>query len=294
MSRGEPGPRGTRPDAAGAIGPLVAYFGRPEADEVDLLGLDGRRPPVLASDLPIPLSEVRAWADHPLPVGFRQGLAAGLFTTEGRHVGFLSLLSGDGTRLSRADLRVVAAVTTVIADELDRGRDIAEIATIVERAAAGVVLTHAGDVLPLAGLPGDRQLAPGSPVLEVAAEELAAGGVRLSFLAPAPEPDAERVVRVVALDVARPDLDHLSAAVLLCPPGDLRGLSTLDLRVLGLLVEGVTDVPALARSLDGPRTTVAGSLERVLAALGTRDVTAAAVRALRGGWRIPSSLSGAG
>jgi hypothetical protein len=279
----------------GPAGPLAAYFGRPEADvEVELLGLNGRRPPVLASELPIPLPEVRAWADHLLPAGFRQGLAAGLFTTDGRHVGFLSLLSGDRKGPSPADLRVVAAVTTVIADELDRTRDIAETAGIVERAGAGVVLTRAGDVLPLPGLPGDRLLAPGSPVLEVAADELAAGGAHLSFLAPAPGAGGEPLVRVVALDVARPDLDHLSAAVLLCPPGDLRGLGTMDLRLLGLLVEGVTAVPALARSLQVSPKTAAGARERALAALGTSDLTAAAVRALRGGWRIPPGLSRAG
>jgi hypothetical protein len=342
MSHGEPGPRGTRPDAAGAVGPsatvqdraagilerlerilpfdagwlalrdperhrhvplattgpaepLVAYFGRPEADdEVELLGLNGRRPPVLAGDLPIPLPEVRAWADHLLPAGFRQGLAAGLFTTDGRHVGFLSLLSGDREQPSRADLWVVGAITTVIADALDRTRDVAETAAVVERASAGVVLTRAGDVLALPGLPGDRLLAPGSAVLETAADELAAGGTRLSFLASVPDPGGAPLVRVVALDVERPDLDHLSAAVLLTSPGDVRGLSTLDLRVLGLLVEGVTDVPALARSLHVSPNTAAGALERALAALGTRDLTAAAVRALRGGWRIPSRLSGAG
>jgi hypothetical protein len=61
----------------GAAAPLRDYFGRPEADEeVDQLGLNRHRPPMLATEIPRPLTEVRAWADHLLPAGSRQGLAA--------------------------------------------------------------------------------------------------------------------------------------------------------------------------------------------------------------------------
>ncbi|GLL16265.1 hypothetical protein GCM10017577_74250 [Pseudonocardia halophobica] len=278
----------------GAAEPLRDYFGRPEAEEeVELLGLNRRQPPVLASEIPSSLSEVRAWADHLLPAGFRQGLAAGLFTAEGRHVGFLSLLSADRTRPNQADRRVVAALTTVIADDLDRTRDIADTARIVKSAGAGVVLTRAGDVLPLPGLLGDRLLAPGSPILTVAADELADSGAYISFLAPVPGTGGEQLIRVVALDFARPDLDHLSAAVLLCPPADLYGLTVLDLRVLGLLVEGATDIPTLAESLHVAGEVEVDSLGRSLVALRTSDLTAAAVRALRGGVRIPPAVAGA-
>lgn len=278
----------------GAAEPLGDYFGRPEAEEeVELLGLNRRRPPLLASEISSSLSEVRAWADHLLPAGFRQGLAAGLFTAEGRHVGFLSLLSADRSRPNQADRRVVAAVTTVIAEDLDRTRDIAETARIVENASAGVVLTRAGDVLPLPGLPGDRLLARGSPILTVAADELADSGAYISFLAPVPGTGGEQLVRVVALDFARPDLDHLSAAVLLCPPGDLYGLTVLDLRVLGLLVAGATDIPTLAQSLHMATEAVVDSLGRSLVALRTSDLTATAVHALRGGVRIPPAVAGA-
>src|SRR5688572_3809925 len=46
--------------------------------------------------------------------------------------------------------------------------------------------------------------------VEVIVQEAGAGG--------------EQLIRVTALDFARPDLDHLSAAVLLGPPADLHGL----------------------------------------------------------------------
>ncbi|MGY1805606.1 GAF domain-containing protein [Blastococcus sp. SYSU D00922] len=277
----------------GTVEPLRDYFGRPEADEeLEQLGLNRHRGPILASELPIPLPEVRAWADHLLPAGFRQGLAAPLFTSAGRHVGFLSLLSTDPSRPAEADRRALAAVTTAIADDLDRTRDVAETARIVEDADAGVVLTRGGDVLPLPGLPRDPLLAPGSPILGTAREELAESGAFTSFLAPAPGTDGERLVRVTALDVARPELDHVCGAVLLSPPGELHGLTVLDLRVLGLLIDGVTDVPALARSLQVSAEAVAGSLGRILVGLRASNLTAAMVRALRDGVRIPPRVTG--
>jgi hypothetical protein len=275
----------------GEVQPLHDYFGRPEADEeVDRLGLNRCRPPMLASEIPSPLSEVRAWADHLLPAGFRQGVAAPLFTSDGRHVGSLGLLSADRSRPSPADRWVVAAVTTVIADDLDRTKDIAETALIIHRASAGVVLTRGGDVLSLPGLPDDPLLVPGSAILTVAADELANSGAHTSFLVPEPGTGGEHLIRVTALDFARPELDHLSAAVLLGPPGDLHGLTLLDLRVLGLLAEGVTDIPALGQALDVGLEAVADALGRSLAALRTSDLTAAAVRSLRGGIRIPPGV----
>jgi hypothetical protein len=180
----------------------------------------------------------------------------------------------------------------VIADRVVRTWDIAGTARIVENASAGVVLTRGGDVLPLPGLPDDRLLAPGAPILRVAADELADSGTYISFLVPAPGTGGEQLIRVIALDVARPDLDQLSAAVLTCPPGDLHGLTVLDLRVLGLLVEGVTDVPALAQFLHVAGDAVADSLRRSLDALRSSDLTAAAVRALRAGLRIPPGATG--
>ncbi len=278
----------------GAVAPLHDYFRRPDADEeVERLGLNGWRPPMLASEIPIRLSEVRAWADHLLPAGFRQGVAAPLFTAAGRHIGSLGLLCADPSRPSPADRRVIAAITTVIADDLDRTQDIAATARIVESASAGVVLTCGGDVLALPGLPDDRLLAPGSPILAVVAAELANSGAYTSFLTPTPGTGGEQLIRVTALDFARRDLDHLSAAVLLGPPGDLHGLTLLDLRVLGLLAEGVTDIPALAQALHVGTAAVADTLGRSLAALGTSDLTAATVRALRGGMRIPPGVTAA-
>jgi hypothetical protein len=277
---------------AGPAEPLRRYFQTAVADlEVEQLGLNRFRPPMLAGDIPVPLSELHAWADHLLPAGFRGGLAAGLFTPDGRHVGFLSLLTEDPTRPSRADQATIAAFTTLIAHGLDRAREIAASARIVEAAGAGVLLTRGGDTLPLPGLPDHRLLASGSRILTTAAQELADSDTYITFLAPATDSGDGGLVRVTALDCARPALDHLRAAVLLSPPGDLHDLTPLDLRVLGQLAAGATRIPAIAAALAVDERTVADAIRASLVALGATDLTAGTVRALRIGLRIPPSLA---
>ncbi|HEY4605851.1 MAG TPA: hypothetical protein VIH08_16090 [Blastococcus sp.] len=276
----------------GAAEPLRRYFESPGADaEVEHLGINSAQRPVLASELPVPLSAVCAWGEYLLPAGFRGGVAGPLFASTGRHVGFLSLLVEDPARLSLADRQILGAVTRVIADDLDRTQEIARIAGIVGTAEAGVVLTRGGDALPLPGLPDDRLLAPDSPILATATHELSAGGPYTAFLAPVAGPDGERLVRFTALDCALPDLDHLSAAVLLSSPADLRGLTPLDLRVLGQLVAGTTQVPALAAALHVDSGTTAEALRRAQIALDAPGLTAVATRAVRTGLRIPPGLS---
>jgi hypothetical protein len=276
----------------GAAEPLRRYFESPGADtEVEHLGLNSAQPPVLASELPVPLPEMCAWGEYLLPAGFRGGVAGPLFASTGRHVGFVSFLTEDPARPSVAHRQILAAVTRVIADGLDRTQQISAIARIVAAAEAGVVLTRGGDALPLPGLPDDRLLAPDSPILAAAAHELSAGGPYTAFLAPLASPDGERLVRVTALDCALPDLDHLSAAVLLSAAGDLRGLTPVDLRVLGHLAAGTTQVPALAAALDLDPGTTTEILRRALVALDAPGLTAAATRALRTGLRIPPELS---
>lgn len=275
----------------GDAGPLRDYFARPEADDdVEQLGLNRRRPPMLASEIPTPLPEVRAWADHLLPAGIHEGLAVGLFTATGRQIGFLSLLSAAPSHPSPADRSIVAAVTTAIGVGLDRTRDIADTARIIQGATAGVVVTHSGDVVPLPGLPDDRLLTPGSPILAVAADEVSVDAPYTTFLAPSSGADGEHLIRVTALGFALPELDHLSAAVLLCPPGDLLGLTVVDLRILGLLVQGVAGAAGIGRALQVAERTVVDSLDRCCTALGAGDLTVAAVRALRRGLRIPPGV----
>jgi hypothetical protein len=278
---------------AGAAGPLRAYFQTPAAEaEVELLGLNRRRPPMLVRELPVQPGELRAWADHLWPAGFRGGLAAGLFTTDGRHVGFLSLLTDDTERPADADRDLIGVLSPLIAHAVDRMRTAAAAASIVEDAVAGAVLTYGGEALALPGLPQHRLLVSGSPVVRVALTRLRAGCSHATFLCPdARSHGGAGVVRVTVLGCARPHLDHLLAAVTLSPPGHLRGLIRRQLQLLGLLIEGWSD-PRIAAALNTTENDIADRFGPILAALNAPDRTTAAVRADREGLYLPGMLGG--
>jgi len=61
--------------------------------------------------------------------------------------------------------------------------------------------------------------------------------------------------------------------------------------VLGLLVAGVTRVPAVAAALDVDERTAADALRAALLALQVPNRTAATVHALRAGLRVPPQLA---
>jgi hypothetical protein len=94
--------------------------------------------------------------------------------------------------------------------EVEELGEICEAAGMLWAATAGVVLSRGGETLPLPGLPDHRLLTRGSPIVTAAARELANSCTHTSFLAPVPADDQQGLVRVTALDCARPDLDDLS------------------------------------------------------------------------------------
>jgi uncharacterized ion transporter superfamily protein YfcC len=63
------------------------------------------------------------------------------------------------------------------------------------------------------------------------------------------------------------------------------------MRMLGLLAEGITELAPLAAALAAPEQVVVEALAGAQDALGAPDPTAAAVRAVRTGLRIPPSLA---
>src|SRR5687767_8453623 len=72
----------------------VTYLRGPRmARDIEMTGTDCVRPPLSPSDLPCPAAELPTWAECLLPAGYREALGVGLFAPEGRHVGFLALLS---------------------------------------------------------------------------------------------------------------------------------------------------------------------------------------------------------
>jgi DNA-binding CsgD family transcriptional regulator len=256
-------------------------------EDIELVGVNRSRRPIRGRDMPFPPSEVPGWAEYVEPAGFQDGVSAGLFTPEGRYLGVLAVHTRTPDQVSDAARDLLEVLATHIAGAVDPLRSLATMARVVGRAVAGIVLAPSGAVLPLPGLPGDRVLAPGSGVLRMAAVRLTRGGSLASFLAPLPGGEgAETHVRVTVLAVP-PDMRLFAAAVVLVSPaGDLRGLTPRELEVLGLLIEGYSNVE-IARALAVAQRTVAAHLEHILVKLSATSRTLAAVRAERAGLYVP-------
>jgi hypothetical protein len=276
-------PVGTVGDTA----PLERYFAHPAADaELQRLGLNRHQPPVQASRLPVPMAETVAWGDYLLPAGFQDGLAAALFTDDGRQVGFLCLLTDDPSQRTADYGELVGALCPLLSRALDRVPSMAALARLSGDALGAVALTRGGGRLPLAGLPEHDLLQPGSRVLDVARELLTSSSSRVSFLCPGPE----GFLRVTALDCRDESQDHLVAVVLVRPPGDLHGLGPDDLAVLGAMLHGPDSEQRLPALGSG---SVVARLSDLAERLGLPSAAAVAMYAAREGLYAPPKLSSA-
>ena len=137
----------------------------------------------------------------------RGGLAAGLFTPDRRYLGILGLNTDTAEHPTEAARDLIGALAPTIARAIDPMRAIGAAARIIRNAQAAVVLTRAGHTLPLDGLPRHRLLAPGSPVLAVAADHLADNVEFATFLCP---DDERRLARITTLSCARQPARHLA------------------------------------------------------------------------------------
>jgi DNA-binding CsgD family transcriptional regulator len=265
---------------------------RANTEEIELLGYTRQRAVVRLRDLPVPRERLRSWVEYLWPAGFREGLGVGLFSRAGRHVGVLGLATDTDRHPTEAARDLIGALAPIIADAVDPLRSVAAMARIIADAYAGIVLTRAGNTLPLPGLPAHPLLEVGSDVLAVVAERVSAGGIHGSFLCPDPAHDAPDSHTRITMLACPPDAPHyLVAAVLLSPPGDLRGLTRRELQILGLLVDGWPN-RRIAAALFVTARTVAAHVEHILAKLGAPTRTLAAVRALRLGLYVPPPLNG--
>jgi DNA-binding CsgD family transcriptional regulator len=263
-------------------GPLMAR-------DIEVTGTDRARPPLSPSDLPYPAEDLPTWADCLHTAGIHEALALALFATDGRHVGFLALLSGDRRPPSPATRRRLGWLAPVLAHGIDPMRSLLTTAGLVRGATAGVVLRADGGCQPLPGLRTHALLAAGSPVLAAAHERIDDGTLYSSFLWPVGRshaPDEHLRVSVLAAPVDVPP--GLTAVALLSAATDRHGLTARELEVLGLLVEGCSN-QEIARTLVVAHRTVAAHLEHILVKLDAPTRTLAAVRAERDGLYVPSA-----
>ena len=105
----------------GATEALSAYFATGRAErELQQLGFFRAGWPMVAHRTASTLARTSAWRDHLTPAGFRDGLGAGLFAPDGRHVGFLSLLTYRPHTVTATAAALLHAVTPLLGAALDR------------------------------------------------------------------------------------------------------------------------------------------------------------------------------
>lgn len=275
--------------SSGPTAAFSAYFDSPAVvNDIERIGIDRPHPPMRLDELPVPAHELIGWTDYFWPAGLKDGLAVGLFAPDGRHLAIVSLYTDSPGHPSAAARDLIGSLTPVLARALDPLRSLTIAARLVRDAHAATALTRDGSTVPLPGLPTDPLLRHGSPVLAVAAARVAAGLPYTSFLAPNGGAGGGHQRVTVLACPAEPPL-YLTAVVVLSRAGDLADLTRRELEVLGLLTEGWPD-ERIAASLTITRRTVASHVEHILAKLGVRNRTAAAVHCLRTGLYVPREL----
>jgi hypothetical protein len=273
-----------RVGSVGDTEPLARYFALPGSDdEVEALGLNRLQPPVPASALPVPLAETRAWGEYLLPAGFTDGVAMALFTDDGRHLGFLSLLTADRKDRTASYGGLLAELRPIFAGALDRLPSLATAAGLPGDAMAGVAFTRGGRTVRIPGLPTHPLLVDGSVTLAVARRHARAPGAASTFLSPW----AGQLLRVGVIDCRDEAADHLRSLVLIRPADGASHLGLPDLRLLGALVEG-WDVDRIGSAVGLPDpSTYAQAVAR---RLGLPSTAALVQHAAREGLYLPPAL----
>ena len=268
-------------------GTLRYFCGSEVAHDMEVRGTDQRRPPSSPSDLPYPVAELPTWAECLLPAGYHEALAVALFTPDGRHVGFLALLSDATDPPTPAARHRLGRLARVLGYGIDPMRSLVPAARLVPGAIAGVVLRDDGGTEALPGMDDHALLAADSSALLAARSALGAGTVHTSFLWPATaDHAAPEHVRITAMAATQDAPSTVSGLVLVSPPGDVHGLTARELEVLGFVINGCSN-REIARALVVAQRTVAAHLEHILVKMKAPSRTLAAVRAEREGLYVP-------
>ncbi|WP_214368014.1 hypothetical protein [Pseudonocardia sp. H11422] len=257
--------------------------------DVELVGLDRTRPAICVRDFPVPAQEVPTWADYFWPAGFREGVGVGLFTPDDRYLGMLGLQTDTTAHPTDEARDLIGLLAPMIAAGLDPTRTVGEVARAVRGAHGGGVVTRGGAVLPLTGLSDHPLLSPGSALLPVAARVVGGGSQYASFLCPYLDRGVLALRRVTVLACADEPPHFLRAAIVVSDAGQRRGLTVIELELLGMLLEEWLD-GRVAAALGTSGRKLAGYIECAATRLGAPNRSVALARALNQGLYIPPGL----
>ncbi|MFJ3382610.1 MULTISPECIES: response regulator transcription factor [unclassified Curtobacterium] len=175
--------------------------------------------------------------------------------------------------------------------EFDAISSLVAASRLVDDAVAGALFRD-DSARPLPGLPGDPLLDAGSDLVPVVRTRMTDDPLPAAFLWPRASTAGHDYVRVTSIVLAAAMAPGVRAVVLLSPPGDLRGLTARELEVLGLIVDGCSNIQ-IARELVITARTVATHVEHLLAKLCCATRTHAALRAQREGLYVPPPCTAA-
>jgi hypothetical protein len=206
-----------------------------------------------------------------------------LFTDDGRHLGFLCLLTGDSRHRTASYGGLLAELRPIIVKALDRLPSFAAAAQLTGDAVGGIAITRAGRAVRIPGLPTHPLVANDSAALAVARRYARAPGTASTFLSPW----AGGHLRVSVLDSRDEAADHLCSLVLVRPAGEASRLGLSDVRLLGALVEGWDD--GRIRAVVGV-SDPSGYAQELARCLGLPSTGALVQHAARVGLHLPPTL----
>lgn len=105
----------------GDVEPLRALFASDvAASDIAQLGFLQPGWPLLGHMILPLLGNLRGWKEHLAPAGFRDGVGVGLRTSDGRHVGYLTLLTYRADRVPATAAALLHGVNSLVGDAVDR------------------------------------------------------------------------------------------------------------------------------------------------------------------------------
>jgi DNA-binding NarL/FixJ family response regulator len=253
-----------------------------QAELVEPFALPNNGWPVRENDLPVDPMSLRCVSEHFRPEGLYNGLMCALVTSDSRYVGFLDMSSRDHNGPSDEACAVIGHLAPTLAILVDPLQSARRLAATLDHRATAVGFLPDGQAVSLQGAPVPEALTSQATALHEALRKALAGGrPSTAFLWPETASSWYR---------CRAFRCHDGTFVVgVMPPDPSLELTRRELEVLTCLTEGRANAEIADKMYITVRT-VKAHVEHILAKLGVPSRTAAVVRAMADGLRLPSGV----